>query len=167
MKILSEPSGGHCTVSLLLFKSPRSTRRKCFLWTFWSWEVLEICRLTQRVWNDTHCLNHSQFKGTGGSSPSSSYFPREGSLEETASVPAYLFLPRAFELTFHISSCAFVWDNCFPQNTFWGFVRFSKTQGGNYSTLSCSHGFVVPLYFTFFKTNPLKLIGMFLKTQLD
>lgn len=32
MKILSEPSGGHFTVTpLLLFKSPRSPRRKCFL----------------------------------------------------------------------------------------------------------------------------------------
>lgn len=66
----------HFTVTPpLLFESQRSPSRECFLQSLWSREALEICWLTHGECEMTlHCLNHSQFKGTGTSSPAAATF---------------------------------------------------------------------------------------------
>ena len=150
-RILSVSAGGHCAVTLLVFcLSPQrvlgeEAPRRCFS------ELGSLgARPSRRAWGGA-LLFDSQFKGT--SSPPSSPPPCGGSLKETVTVFRSLifFFPKGFELTFYISSHAFVPDNCFPQNTVWRLCSFTKTQGGNHGTQWHSHGFSPPSYFTFFK----------------
>lgn len=103
---------------LLLFDSPTSPSRECFLQSLWSREALEICWLTHGECEMTlHCLNHSQYKGTGTSSPAAATF-HVGAHERREGLSLWpSFSPRCFELTFYISSCAFVGDNFFSEHS--------------------------------------------------
>ena len=150
MRILSGSTGSHRAVTLCVFcLSPQRVLGEDTLCRHFSELGSLGARPSQRAWGGTP-LSDSQFKGT--SSPRSSPSPRGGSLKETVTVFGSLFFfPKGFELTFYISSHAFVPDNCFSQNTVWRLCGFSKTQGGNHGTQWHSHGFSLPPYFTFLK----------------
>ena len=148
MRILSGSTGSHCAVTLCVFcLSPQGVQGEDALRRRFSGSLGAQPR--RKAWGGTP-LSDSQFKGT--SSPSSSPSPCGGSLKETVTVFGFLFFfPKGFELTFYITSHAFVPDNCFSQNTVWRLCGFSKTQGGNHGIQWHSHGVSLPSYFTFLK----------------
>lgn len=151
LMVWSEPWGNHSTVTSVPLSSALEVLEEnafCQLFRAGSFESC-AASLGERE-APPCCLNHSQFKGTDRSAPCSSYFPHRGSLKETAAAFVPLFLPRGFELTFPICSCAFAGDNCCSQNTVWKLVRFSKTWSRNYGPLSSSHRFLFLFYFTVF-----------------
>lgn len=115
----------------LLFKSPMSPGRRCFVQALLGAgksggsAQSEGVRGHPVVWLTVqrHQLSMQQ--------PLSTWWFFKGD-SDCLWVP--LFSPKGFELTFYISCHAFVPDNCFSQNTVWRLCGFSKTQGGNHGT---------------------------------